>query len=774
MKEFLTRNRNLLRMYLILLTTLLVTWTISLWVIEANHFLPSYTEIWYRGTINHFAFASIISAILLVLNASINNKWVIKLSTLLFILIATFEAASCFYFIITLAPIDISVFEFDPEQMKLIAGEFAVFRWYYVLLAFPLVTFLVLKRTLTFHVKPLLIFSLIMIGAFTYVSTKYMVSERHDIFSRLSKNKSELFLLSALPRETGEMDFKQAITFFQNEENKKFTEPSFPLIHATDTTNPLALYFELTEKPPSLVFILVESLSSSFSGKNADEISYTPFLDSLSESSLYFENMLATGERTFAALPSIFGSLPHGNRGFTHKKYGFPKANTLIRWLSNNGYYSSFFYGGHARFDYMDLFLHDQGINVIKDKNEYDYSGTSLKTSIDSVPFGITDKKLFEEYVDVLEHSTNKAPRLDILLTLSMHYPFQTENAGHYKAEVLKHIEESSVPEKLKEKHRQYSQALSTIVYTDNVLRNFFKSRSEHPDHQNTIYIILGDHMMSDIPNKSPIEKYRAPMMIYSPLLKKKSNVKAVNSQLDIAPSFYPLLLKAFRFQPLEHEHWLGRPFDMRQTFQANRNILFMRNDRSCPDFLFGNYFTSMDELFEVSDRLNLINSTDDQKRIESIKVKSAYEKIHTATVELNKILPDKPLKRITQEQNIFLEISDTTIFQSVYDSFLKKDYSNLEIAFELSLLEGWPDSKKPPLLIFSLTRNNENIVYKKIDLDTKSKNSTQPNTYFVRLKNNLNYEMKKGDELKLYFWNKEKTGETYKALIHEVVIKEY
>jgi uncharacterized sulfatase len=58
---------------------------------------------------------------------------------------------------------------------------------------------------------------------------------------------------------------------------------------------------------------------------------FTPFLDELSGKSLYWANFLATQGRTFGALPSILGSLPYAEKGFTNLGERMPNTLTLIK-----------------------------------------------------------------------------------------------------------------------------------------------------------------------------------------------------------------------------------------------------------------------------------------------------------------------------------------------------------------------------------------------------------------------------------------------------------
>src|SRR5690606_31775183 len=116
------------------------------------------------------------------------------------------------------------------------------------------------------------------------------------------------------------------------------------------------------------------------------------------------------------------------------------------------------------------------------------------------------------------------------------------EDHNAYYEKVKKRIASSNADEYIKNKHEKYIAEFATFLYTDDALKAYFKEQAKLKEYQNTIYVILGDHMMGEIPQSSHIESYRSVLMLYSPLLKKTKHIKGVNSHLDIAPSFYNLL----------------------------------------------------------------------------------------------------------------------------------------------------------------------------------------------------------------------------------------
>ena len=92
-----------------------------------------------------------------------------------------------------------------------------------------------------------------------------------------------------------------------------YVNPDYPFLHQETTPDVLGNFFNLGDTPPNIVLIIVESLGRAYSGQGAYLGSFTPFLDSLMQKSLYWENCLSTSGRTFQVLPATLASLPFGD-----------------------------------------------------------------------------------------------------------------------------------------------------------------------------------------------------------------------------------------------------------------------------------------------------------------------------------------------------------------------------------------------------------------------------------------------------------------------------
>tara|TARA_B100000508_G_scaffold136157_1_gene128779 strand:- start:17540 stop:19780 length:2241 start_codon:yes stop_codon:yes gene_type:complete len=742
-----------------------------------SHFVVDPLKVWLIGAYNALTFSAlallIISPIYLIKNRKVIN--VIVGLVLCFLLL--FDMVSMLYYNVTLSPINKALLRVDGDQMSMIAGDFIVFKWYYLLLITPVPIYVIISRILRDRSISKWIVSIWFISILSILIIGFQLNSGKSVYKALGHNKSYHFLKSILTSNSQSLiSNEEAIKLYQDQEGRNFTNSSYPLIHESSNKNTLGPFIELTEKPPNIVLIIVESLSSSFSGKEADEISYTPFLDSLSDHSLVFENTLATGERTFAALPSILGSLPHGRKGFTQERIGFPRSNSLFKFLISMNYSSQFYYGGNARFDYMDMYLKDQGIDRINDHKNYRTDNIVEVEGQDPAPFGDSDKKIFERISK--DDQLKENPYLDIILTLSMHYPFIVENQEQYLKQVQRTINDADVPGKLKEKHLIYKEAFASMIYTDDVLKSYFRKRAGLKEHKNTIYLITGDHMMTDIPHGNTLEKYRVPLLIYSPLLKRKKRIKAVNSHLDITPSLVSLLSTKYEVNT-EKSHWLGSTFDTLGEFRNLRSIAFMRNKRTYNDFISNELFLSDGELFTVSDRLN-IHPSESKTKSEQIKTLfDAYKRVHSYSVLRNKITPGEKRTTINRKKASKISIENGMENKNVHSLKLDDNHAQLGIDIELSLLDGWHSTDKEldesqPILIATVDRNDKNILWDVLQTNLSENEIDQKKTITYLIKESDEISLKKGDELNIYFWNKEKNQTNFRTVFHKIEVYEF
>ncbi|MEJ6491429.1 MAG: sulfatase-like hydrolase/transferase [Flavobacteriales bacterium] len=272
----------------------------------------------------------------------------------------------------------------------------------------------------------------------------------------------------------------------------------------------------------SVVIIMLESFGNEWMAFNNKELktSYTPFLDSLAEESMNFQNGYANGKKSIEAVPSIISSLPSlMDNPYISSPYGNNAMESLPDILKKAGYSSGFYHGatnGSMRFD---GYAAQAGFDNYFGRTEYDNDEHFDKT------WGISDE-YFNPWA-AKKMSELKAPFFATLFTLSSHHPY-------------------FIPENRRKQTTYGPEPIcGSINYGDFALRKFFKEAKKQPWYDKTLFVICADHTPS---TSSPIysqrsKMYSIPILFYHPSGKiAKGNKMEIFQQLDIMPTILDLL----------------------------------------------------------------------------------------------------------------------------------------------------------------------------------------------------------------------------------------
>ena len=420
-----------------------------------------------------------------------------------------------------------------------------------------------------------------------------------------------------------------------------YINPEYPFLHQETTPDMLGGYFNLGQRPPNIVLVIVESLGRAYSGQNAYLGSFTPFLDSLMEKSLYWENCLSTSGRTFQVLPTTLGSLPFGQHGFAELEDQMPDHLSLISILKKQaGYSSSFVYGGEAEFDKMDAFLNRQGIDQIIDIRKFGSDYTKLPASASGFSWGFGDHEIFRRYLEDLA-SKPVGPRMDVMLTMATHSPFLVTNQEYYDRKFTERLNGLELSEKMKSFDQEYARQLASMLYFDESIRYFFSEFSKRKEFANTIFIITGDHRMPEIPISTQIDRFHVPLVIYSPMLKKAEKFSSVVTHFDITPSVIAMLNGAKYIKRPTVAAWIGHGLDNSVDFRSLQTYPLMRNKNEILDLLSTEEFLSNQTVYQISPDLN-IEPQDDVNRQKQLKNElDNFLRKNNYVCKNNKLIPD-------------------------------------------------------------------------------------------------------------------------------------
>jgi uncharacterized sulfatase len=394
---------------------------------------------------------------------------------------------------------------------------------------------------------------------------------------------------------------------------------AYPFLREASTSNVLGPFLQTDSlRKPNIVIILVEGLGRAFSGKGAYLGSFTPFIDSLAQHSLYWENGLSGGGRTFAVLPTVLGSLPFARSGFNELKQDMPPALTLVNISRHNGYRARFLYSGNARFDNMDLFLQKQGVDSIIHEPNFG-NGYEKLPSYAGFSWGYTDRALFRKYLESTPPDTIQ-PRLDVLLTVSTHSPFRVPDQAYYEQMATGRARNQGTDTAKMSAFLQYRDVYTSVMYMDDCLRGFFHAFAQRPDYRHTIFLISGDHRLPEIPMRSKIDRYHSPIIIYSPLLERSATFSAISSHFDITPSLLAYLQEYPGFAAPQQVSWVGSGLDTTRSFRNIHRYPLMQTKNDLVDYVDGTWMVNSGQLFRILPNMDLepVKNDSMQKRLMS------------------------------------------------------------------------------------------------------------------------------------------------------------
>lgn len=297
--------------------------------------------------------------------------------------------------------------------------------------------------------------------------------------------------------------------FFSEQEELKYFNPK-------RQSKPLQLFPDKT----NIVIVMLESFGNEWVGAAGAKKSFTPFLDSLCNESLYFKNGISNGKKSIEAVPSIVSSLPSLlDNPYISSQYSSNKMESLASILNSKGYQTAFFHGatnGSMRFD---AFTKQAGFQQYFGRKEYNNDAHFDES------WGILDE-YFNPWT-AKQLGKFKQPFFATLFTLSSHHPY-------------------FIPKHMRGKLKKGPQPIcESIHYGDYSLKKFFDEAKKHEWYKHTIFVLCADHTSA---TNSPLyaqrtEMYKIPILIFDPTGKiEAKKEEAVFQHIDIMPTILDLL----------------------------------------------------------------------------------------------------------------------------------------------------------------------------------------------------------------------------------------
>jgi phosphoglycerol transferase MdoB-like AlkP superfamily enzyme len=340
------------------------------------------------------------------------------------------------------------------------------------------------------------------------------------------------------------------------------------------TKNNNSIHRTITDSIPSLknknvVFVLVESLSGSFLKEFGNTENITPFLDSLAQKSIFFEDLYATGTRTVRGMEAVTLCIPPTPGQSIVKRPDNQNFYTVCSVFKSRKYDCNFFYGGDGYFDNMNAYFGGNGFTIY-DRGRGSVLSDKIKTVRNNIndnevtfenAWGICDEDIFNKMLQVADAQyKNNKPFFNFVMTTSNHRPF-TYPSGKI-----------DIPSGTSRE--------GAVKYTDFTLKELFKKAKTKPWFKNTVFVIIADHCASSAgKDEIDVANYHIPAFIVNLPENQNQKVAQQCSQIDLWPTLFSLF------------HWnyesdffgkdvLNPHFEQRALLGTYRKLVLMKKEK--------------------------------------------------------------------------------------------------------------------------------------------------------------------------------------------------
>jgi phosphoglycerol transferase MdoB-like AlkP superfamily enzyme len=261
---------------------------------------------------------------------------------------------------------------------------------------------------------------------------------------------------------------------------------------------------------PNVLLIVWESFTQKVIAKTINGVEVTPNFNRLKKEGIYFSNCFASGDRTDKGLPAILSGYPaQPINSIIIEPNKSAKLPVLSKNFEENGYSTSFYYGGEAEFANIKSYLYGANFQRIITKNDFESKDWNSK-------WGAHDHVVFNKLLNEL--SSKPQPFFSTMLTLSSHEPFEIPRESKISGD------------------DETSKFFDSMNYADESLGEFIESAKKQPWWQNTIVIIVADHGHRLPETNQKTDDFRIPMLWLGGALNKTGvEIGNYTSQIDIA-----------------------------------------------------------------------------------------------------------------------------------------------------------------------------------------------------------------------------------------------
>lgn len=292
-------------------------------------------------------------------------------------------------------------------------------------------------------------------------------------------------------------------------------------IEKPDEEYPLARAVEGSPNPKdyNVIVVIMESMSYNKTAHGGNSRNLTPFLDSLMDKSLSFNNCYTSGTHTYCGIYTTFTSYPVVFRNHALKRIPVLQYDGFAAVLQNLGYQTAYFTTHDKEFDNVAGFLSLNGVQRVV--SQADYPVSEVKTTL-----GVPDDYMFRYSMDVYDYMAAQGkPFFAAMMTASDHGPYYIPDYFEPRSTELKY---------------------QITEYADWSLQRFMELASTKPWYDNTLFVFVADHGAAlDTDYSIPLSYFHSPLVFYIPGMEAVAS-EALASQMDIFPTVMGILGKPY------------------------------------------------------------------------------------------------------------------------------------------------------------------------------------------------------------------------------------
>lgn len=350
----------------------------------------------------------------------------------------------------------------------------------------------------------------VLLGGFTFLAIRGGVGtsvanvsmayfSNNNFLNQAATNPVFSFLSSAFRSELDEDDYQ----YFSTEQRDEI----FNSLH--NRSEQVALCDTLLKSTrPDIVLVLMESFGRNVTDEQVNGEWVTPNIQELKGEGVWFENIIANSFRTDRGQVATMSGWP-AHPVASIMKYPAKARNlpSIARSLKEQGYTTSFTYGGDANFTNTASYLYNTGIDQINDLK-------SLSFDVETNKWGYDDSVICPYFAqEVISASQSEKPLFATLLTLSSHEPFEVPQQ-HFSNKIL-----------------------NAAHFTDSAIGKMIHTLKSSAAWDNMLVILIADHGMpypENVPTGA-LSRQRIPMLWLGGAVKEPCVIETFGSQSDMA-----------------------------------------------------------------------------------------------------------------------------------------------------------------------------------------------------------------------------------------------